>query len=385
MKILVINAGSSTLKMQLLESKNFSYLFKGMVDPVNSDKTAHENALKILLQKLVSQKIIKNLGEIKAVGHRVVHGGEKYHQPVLINAEVIGTIHNLAKLAPLHNPANLAGILACRKHFPKIPQVAVFDTAFHQTIPEKTFLYALPYELYQKNKIRRYGFHGTSHSYIAKATIKLLKKKNAKIITCHLGNGSSITAIQNGKSVDTSMGFTPLEGVPMGTRSGDIDPAIIFHLLKLKKSPQQIEEMLNHESGLLGLSQRSGDVRKLFALSKKNNLAAKRTFEVFAYRIAKYIGAYTSALNGLDALTFTGGIGENAWYLRKKICNYLTHLNLKLDHARNQKNSLEISATASKIKTFVIKTNEEKMIAMETAKVVNNEVQISRLKRQSKF
>ncbi|MFO0780615.1 MAG: acetate kinase, partial [Candidatus Gracilibacteria bacterium] len=305
------------------------------------------------------------------IGHRVVHGGEQYRDSVRITPKTIATIQKLAELAPLHNPPNLKGILACKKLLKKAPQIAVFDTAFHETLPEKAFIYALPYELYTRHGIRRYGFHGTSHKYVSEQAAKILKKKNLKIVSCHLGNGSSVAAIMNGKSVDTSMGLTPLEGLPMGTRSGDIDPAIIFHLLKQhKKTPEQIETMLIKEAGLKGISGISSDVRILLSSVRKRNKRAELTFEVLCYRIAKYIGSYAAAMNGLDAIIFTAGIGEHAYYLRSDICKYLGFLGVKIDEQNNKKNALVVSAKTSTIKVLVIPTNEEEAIANETLRVL---------------
>lgn len=384
MKILVINAGSSSLKLQLFNNKG-EFVYKGLIDGIYTEKstlteqynnhefsltipsTNHEQALKIFIERLRKHEIIQNLQEITAVGHRVVHGGEVYKQATLITKKVVKKIKDLCTLAPLHNPANLQAIEACLKLLPKIPQVAVFDTAFHESIPEKAFLYALPYSFYQESGIRRYGFHGTSHHYVSKQTTKLLGKKKSKIIVCHLGNGSSITAVKNGKSIDTSMGFTPLEGLPMGTRSGDIDPAIIFHLERmLKLTNTEIEHLLLKKSGLLGVSGISSDMRSIWAETQKENPKAVRALELLAYRIAKYIGAYTAALNGLDGLVFTGGMGEKAFYLRQKVCDYFEYLGLKLEYQKNKQNLVQIHAAKSKVKVFVIPTNEEKQIAEET-------------------
>jgi len=395
MKILVINSGSSSLKFQLLDSKkSFSVLAKGNIDGINLksclfifesknkefEKTVkiktHQEALSTALKALLEFKIIKSYTEIEAVGHRIVHGGEKYTSSIKITSEVIREIKNLCSLAPLHNPANLEGIIACQKILKNTPQVAVFDTAFHQTMPEKAFLYALPYKFYTKNKIRRYGFHGTSHKYVINEAIKLLKKKNAKIISCHLGNGSSITASYNGKSVDTSMGLTPLEGIMMGTRSGTIDPAIIFHLetaLGLKMT--EISQILNKESGLKGVSQLSSDMRDIYHASLKGNTQAKLAIEMLSYQIAKYLGSYSSVLGGIHGIIFTGGLGEKAFYIRQKACDYLKFLGISLDKKKNIHPSGEncetlISDKKSKIKVFVIPTNEEKQIAIETAEIV---------------
>lgn len=385
MKILVFNAGSSSLKYQLLDSaKKFTCLSKGMVDRINlgqatftnSGETVpvkaknHTEAVALVLKHLEKIGLVDDPGDIDALGHRVVHGGEKYRNATIITPAVIKQIQKLCELAPLHNPPNLEAIRACQKIFKGIKQVAVFDTAFHQTLPEKAFLYALPLEYYKKIGIRRYGFHGTSHAYVGHQTLKLLNKKQSKIITCHMGNGSSVTAILNGKSIDTSMGFTPLEGIPMGTRSGDLDPAIVFKLMeKLKLSAQRIDQILNKESGLKGVSGLSSDMRDLHEKAGKN-AHARLAISLLAYRAAKYIGGYAAAMNGLDAVTFTAGIGENAWYLRAEICEYLTHLGVELDEGKNRENEVEISTPKSRVKIYVIPTNEEKQIAMETEKLL---------------
>ncbi|MFH1218531.1 MAG: acetate kinase [Candidatus Peregrinibacteria bacterium] len=398
MKILVINAGSSSIKSTLFEStpKALTFLAKFHVDGIGLSRCkysfksdtknlglttqikTHEAGIKLLLQTLKNTETISSYSEIKAIGHRVVHGGEKYTASTLINPQVLKAIHNLEELAPLHNPANLSAIKACKKILPKTKQVAVFDTAFHQTMPPKAFLYGLPYNLYTKHQIRRYGFHGTSHKYVTNQAVKLLKKKNLKIISCHLGNGSSITASLNGKSVDTSMGFTPLEGVMMGTRSGSIDPAIIFHLKdKLKMKPDQIEDLLNEKSGLKGFSEISQDMREIYQESKKGNRQALLTIELLSYQIAKYVGAFAAALNGLDCLIFTGGLGENAFYIREQVASYLSHLNLKLNTSKNKEITAptpltqpeKISDTHSKVQVLVIPTNEELQIAEETIKI----------------
>lgn len=397
MLILVLNSGSSSLKLQLIASKNWKCLYKGHIDgiglksckykwqtinnpgQIKTKAKTHSQAFKIGIDHLLQSQTIKSLNQIKAIGHRVVHGGEKYFKPTRITPQVIKKIKKLEELAPLHNPPNLEGILASRKLLPKTPDIAIFDTGFHHTIPEKAFLYALPYKWYKKYKIRRYGFHGTSHKYVSQQALKHLKKAK-NIITCHLGNGSSITAIKNGKSIDTSMGFTPLEGVPMGTRTGDFDPAVIYYLTDQKRLKlAEIEEILTHSSGLLGLSEISSDVRKLRdAWFKEKNKKAKRALDVFCYRIAKYIASYTATLGGLDALVFTAGIGENAWYVRKWICDYFPEI--KLNHAKNKKTDLsnpkipktthEISTKESKVKVLVIPTNEELQIAKEVYKMI---------------
>jgi acetate kinase len=386
MKILVINSGSSSLKFELFETNGkHKQLYRGIIDRIGLPNTFtvengkemgetsiknHTEAVGYALKILQKKGLINNLKDIKAVGHRVVHGGEKYKNATLITPDVLKEIKILCELAPLHNPPNLAAIHACMEHLKNTPQVAVFDTAFHQTIPEKAYLYAIPYDLYKKYGIRRYGFHGTSHSYIAGETTKLLKKKKSKIIVCHLGNGCSITAIENGKSIDTSMGFTPLEGLPMGTRCGDIDPAIVFELQEiLKIDTNEIDVLLNKESGLKGISGISSDMRDLWAKCKKNK-RAKLAISILAYRTAKYIGAYSAALRGLDAITFTAGMGEKAYYLRKEICDYLPHLGVKIDSKKNKKCALKISDANSKVKVFVMPTNEEKQIAIETAGII---------------
>jgi len=390
MKILVINSGSSSLKFQLIDSKkDFAVLAKGHIDGINLKSclfifksknksfeklvkiNTHEEALSTALKALLEFKIIKSYEEINAVGHRVVHGGEKYTSSVKITPDVIKEIKKLITLAPLHNPANLEGILACKKVLKNIPQIAVFDTAFHQTMEKKAFLYALPYKFYTKNKIRRYGFHGTSHKYVVNEAIKLLKNKNAKIISCHIGNGSSITASYKGKSVDTSMGLTPLEGIMMGTRSGTIDPAIIFHMEKaLKLKTQEINKILNNESGLKGISTISSDMRDIYHASLKGNKQAILAIELLSYQIAKYLGSYACALGGINAIIFTGGLGEKAFYVRQKSCDYLNFLGVHLNKKKNINCEKVISDSKSKIKVFVIPTNEEKQIAIETAEII---------------
>lgn len=386
MLILVINAGSSSMKFQLMDSgKNFTTLVKGIVDrlgqkeQIYSDNKGHKETTKIesysealdyILKHFIKHNVIKSFKDIKAVGHRVVHGGEAYKKPTVITPKVLKTITELSSLAPLHNPPNIEGIKACKKVLPTIPQIAVFDTSFHQTMPEKAFLYALPLELYKKHNIRRYGFHGTSHTYVLQQALKLLNKKNAKVITCHLGNGCSVTATLNGKSVDTSMGFTPLEGLMMGTRCGDIDPALPLALIKtLKTTPEKVDQLLNRESGLKGISGKYSDMRDIWATCKKDP-KSKLAMEIYCYRIAKYIGSYAAALNGVDAIAFTAGIGENAWYIRKMVCDYLTFLGLTLDKKKNLLNKPLITTPKSKVKVLVIPTNEEKEIAQETARLL---------------
>ena len=391
MKILVLNAGSSSLKFQLLNSQNLQVIFKGLIEAIGLPSSSftsefdnqiiketfpvgdHSEALKIGITKLLISKAIHDLEEITLIGHRVVHGGEIYQKSALINTKVKKDIADLAHLAPLHNPANLAGILSCEKLLPHVPQVAVFDTAFHQTMPEKAYLYGLPYELYTKHKNRRYGFHGINHKYVSQEAIKYLKKKQLpydRIISCHLGNGCSITAINKGKSVDTSMGFTPLQGLLMGTRSGDLDPAIPTELCQiLNKTPAEIETMLNKESGLKGVSGISSDLRILHQEDLLGNAHARRAIALFSYTLAKYIAAYTTILNGVDALIFTAGIGEHAYYLRQEVCQYLTHFKVHIDTQKNQANKFTIHKGSSKPKIFVIPANEELEIARETLKI----------------
>lgn len=394
MKILVINAGSSSLKASLFEhdKKALKVIAKAMIDGLGQDKCRltfksdtkniglksesknHSQAVKEVLDTLTKTNTIKDLKEISTVGQRVVHGGEKYIKSVKIDTKVIKEIEKLSNLAPLHNPINLEAIKAVQKLLPKAKQVAVFDTAFHQTMPEKAYLYGLPQEMYKKHQIRRYGFHGSNHKYVIDRTIALLKNKKAKIISCHLGNGNSITASIAGESIDTSMGFTPLEGVMMGTRSGSIDPAITFHLQhNLKMKPSEVDHMLNKESGLLGFSGISSDMRDIYEKAEKGDKQAKLAIETLAYQIAKYCGAYAAAMNGVDAITFTAGMGEKAWYLREKVIEQLAFLDFKLDKAANKKSNksegeteIEISPARSKKRIFVIQANEALQIAMET-------------------
>ncbi|MCK4859780.1 MAG: acetate kinase [Candidatus Omnitrophica bacterium] len=356
MKILVINCGSSSIKYALVNIRKSEIIVRGAIEKVGIDVRSYEVGLEIILDRLMQRPdaIIKNGKELLAVGHRVVHGGEKFTQAVLINEQIIKNIRNHFELAPLHNPPNLMGIEAAKKLLADTPQVAVFDTAFHQTMPACAYLYALPYRFYEQYGIRRYGFHGTSHKYVALEASKILNRplKKLNLITCHLGNGCSLTAIKKGKSIDTSMGFTPLEGLVMGTRCGDIDPAIVFYLMKKEGlAPEEISELLNKKSGLLGLSDISSDMRDILRASNKKNPRAKITLEIFIYRLKKYIGAYIAAMNGIDALVFTGGIGENAELIRKRI-------------------ETEISYLLKDARILVIPTNEELMIAQETAEVI---------------
>ena len=333
----------------------------------------HREALKDVLDIILAEDIINSFNEIKAIGHRAVHGGEDFKEPVIVNDKVMKKIDELSSLAPLHNPANLIGMKVCKELLSKIKQVAVFDTGFHSSMHEKAFIYGIPYTYYKKYGIRRYGFHGTSHHYVSKKAAEILNKdyKKLKIISCHLGNGSSIAAVMNGKSIDTSMGFTPLEGIVMGTRSGDIDPAIIPFLMKKEKlSVKEIDDMLNKKSGLFGISGISPDVRVLWSSEKKGNKKAGLALDILGYRIAKYIGAYIAAMNGVDAIVFTAGIGENAFYIRERVLKHFEYLGLKINKTRNKNNETIISADNSKIKAMVIPTNEELQIARETFELV---------------
>lgn len=392
MKLLVLNAGSSSLRFELFQVKGWKVLFKGHIDGIGTKAIGskgakaknHTEALSLALKTLQSKGALAHPRELLAIGHRVVHGGEKYQKPTLITPKILRDLEKLSALAPLHNPPNLEGIRACQKLLPQIPNVAVFDTAFHATLPEHAYLYGLPYELYKKHGIRKYGFHGTSHAYVSEQTIVWLKKHNlpwGKIITCHIGNGVSVTAIKNGKSIETSMGFTPLEGAVMGTRAGSFDPAILLHLMRqIKKStisPAALDHLINHESGLLGLSGVSSDVRPLWAIAQnrkhRDHKKVLRAFKIFSYRLAMIIAGYTAALGGLDALVFTAGIGENAWYLRRDICAQLAHLGIKLNSLQNR-TTVEgkqgpIHASKNSIPILVVPTHEELKIAMETEKI----------------
>lgn len=395
MKVLVINCGSSSLKYQLIDSETENVLAVGICERIGIDgrfnytpagasklvveaeMATHKEAIKMVLDALVNNEygVIKSLDEIKAVGHRVVHGGEKFSSSVVINDEVLKTIEECNELAPLHNPANLIGINACAEIMPGIPQVAVFDTAFHQTMPKKAFIYGLPYEYYEKYKVRRYGFHGTSHSFVSKETAKFLGLdiNNSKIIVCHLGNGASISAVLNGKSIDTSMGLTPLEGIVMGTRSGDIDPAIMeFIANKENLSISEVMTILNKKSGVEGISGVSSDFRDLTAAADSGNERAKIAVEVFSYQTAKYVGAYAAAMNGVDAIAFTAGIGENTAVVREQIASYLGYLGTAIDRDENAKRGVKalISTPDSKVKMCIIPTNEELAICRETVELV---------------
>ncbi len=394
MKVLVINAGSSSIKYRLYQMPTAKILAKGVVEKIGEEgsklmhrynnkshsvdvKTEnHEEAMDLILKTLVSEEVgvIKDVSEIGAVGHRVVHGGEEFTGSVVIDDDVTASIEKFADLAPLHNPPNLIGIWAARKKLPEVTQVACFDTAFHTTIPEVAYMYALPYKLYEQYRIRRYGFHGTSHRYVARRAAALLGKDkyDVNVITCHLGNGCSITAVKNGKSVDTSMGFTPLEGVVMGTRSGDMDPAILFYLGNKGYDAESLNTLCNKESGLLGISGISNDMRNLLELAQKGNQRAQLAVDIFCYRIKKYIGSYMAVLGRLNAVVFTGGIGENAYRIRAGICSGLEKTGIEIDEQKNRKTigkKGEISTESSRVKVFVIPTREEDVIAKDTYKL----------------
>ncbi len=397
MNILVINCGSSSLKYQVINSDTEQCIAKGLCErigiegsrisytPAGGEKEEtvtpmpdHTEAIRLVLEALTNPKtgVVKSLEEIGAVGHRVVHGGEKFAASTLLTDEVMAAVEECNDLAPLHNPANIIGINACRKLMPNTPMVGVFDTAFHQTMPEEAYMYGLPYEYYKKYKIRRYGFHGTSHSYVSKRAAEVLGKKyeDLKIIVCHLGNGASVSAVKNGKCVDTSMGLTPLEGLIMGTRSGDLDPAIIEFLAhKENKSIDEIMSVLNKQSGVLGLSDNlSSDFRDLEAGHNKGDENATRALKTYCYRVAKYIGSYVAAMNGVDVICFTAGIGENAPLVRRMVCEYLGYLGVAVDSEANGKRGEDvvISTPDSRTVVMVIPTNEELAIARETLRLV---------------
>ncbi|SKA92279.1 acetate kinase [Caloramator quimbayensis] len=396
MKILVVNCGSSSLKYQLINMENESLLAKGLVErigiegsvlthkPEGKDKVViehpmkdHKDAIKLVLDALTDKNhgVISDMSEISAVGHRVVHGGEKYSSSILIDDDIMKVLEECSRLAPLHNPPNLIGINACKALMPNTPMVAVFDTAFHQSMPDYAYMYALPYELYEKYGIRRYGFHGTSHRYVSKIAAEQLGKdiKDCKIITCHLGNGASVAAVLNGKSVDTSMGFTPLEGLVMGTRCGDIDPAIVTFLQdEANLSSKEVNNVMNKKSGVLGLSGVSSDFRDVEDAAAKGNKKAKLALDVFYYRVKKYIGAYAAAMGGVDAIVFTAGLGENSPEARYETCKGLEFLGVKIDEEKNKVRGklTEVSTADSKVKVYLIPTNEELMIARDTMDIV---------------
>ena len=398
MNILILNSGSSSVKYQMIEPETGTSYARGVVERIGmagamlthkphdrdevrlsgeilDHKVAIEYVLSILLSK--NHGVIKDKSEISAVGHRVVHGGEAFKGSVLINSEVVKEISRCMEYAPLHNPPNLKGIRATQALLPKIPQVAVFDTAFHQTMPGYAYMYGLPYVLYKRHGIRRYGFHGTSHLYVSERAAVMMKKPidQLRLITCHLGNGSSATAVAYGKSVDTSMGFTPLEGLLMGTRSGDLDPAIVLHIMnKEELSMHEANTMLNKHSGIQGLSGISSDMREIEEEFEQNS-RARLAHDVFCYRLKKYIGAYSAVLGGVDGIVFTGGIGENSSFVRRDVLTNMEYLGVKLDNEKNNardKSERDISAQDSKVRVLVIPTNEELVIARDTMKIVNN-------------
>ena len=396
MKILVLNSGSSSLKYQVIDTNTGEMLVKGnyervgqagafLTHKVNGEKHKfehpaknHEKAIKFVMERLTSEAygIFKSLDELDAVGHRVVHGGEKSKDAVLITEEVIKEIEATEELAPLHNPAAVLGINACKKVLPNKPMVAVFDTAFHQTISKEKYIYPIPYEYYEKYHVRKYGFHGTSHQYVANRVAELLNKdiKDLKIVNCHLGQGASVCAIKNGQSVETSMGLTPLGGIPMGTRSGDLDPSVVTFIMKKENLiPEEMENILNKESGAFGVSMVSVDFRDIEAEALAGGKHAKLALDVYHYSIAEYIAKCAVAMGGIDVLTFTAGVGEKSPYSRNEICKYLGVLGVEISGKANivKGEEAEISSATSKVKVFIIPTNEELMIAKETEKVIN--------------
>jgi len=397
MNILVINCGSSSLKYQLINSDTEEVLAKGLVERIGIDGSClthspngnekvvikenipdHNKAVKMVIEALTDgvHGVIASLDEIDAVGHRVVHGGEKFNKAVIITDEVMKDIEELSALAPLHNPANIIGINSCKENMPTKPQVAVFDTAFHQTMPAKAYMYGLPYEYYEKYKVRRYGFHGTSHDFVSKHAAELIGKKreDLKIIVCHLGNGASVSAVQNGKCVDTSMGLTPLEGLIMGTRSGDLDPAIIdFICEKEGLSADEMNSVLNKKSGIYGLSNfTSSDFRDLCDAEAEGNEYAKLALDTYCYRVAKYIGSYIMAMQGVDIIALTAGCGENNYRTRRGICDYLGYLGVEVDDdkLKIRGEDLIVSTPDSKVKVMIVPTNEELAIAKQTVELL---------------
>ncbi|MBR1635380.1 MAG: acetate kinase [Lachnospiraceae bacterium] len=395
MNVLVINCGSSSLKYQVINSDSEEVLAKGLCERIGIDgrlvyqprggekeitdapMPTHKEAVQMVLDALTNEKTgaLKSLDEIDAIGHRIVHGGEKFTASTLINDEVIATVEECNDLAPLHNPANIIGINACRELMPSVPMVGVFDTAFHQTMPKEAYMYGVPYEYYEKYKVRKYGFHGTSHSFVSKRVAEVMGKdyNSLKTIVCHLGNGASICAVDHGKSVDTSMGLSPLEGLIMGTRSGDIDPsAVEFIANKEGLDMAGILNVLNKKSGVEGISGVSSDFRDLEKAATEGNERAKLAIDMFAYRVAKYVGSYAAAMNGVDVICFTAGIGENTGFIRKKVCDRLEFLGITLDAAANDTHGeeIKISTDDSKVAVYVIPTNEELAIARETVALV---------------
>ncbi|CAH8714093.1 acetate kinase [Paenibacillus thiaminolyticus] len=402
MKILVINAGSSSLKYQLYDMTDESVLAAGRVERIGMDSSIlvhephhteeitevseildHTTAIRKVLDKLTDAEVgvLKSTDEIDAVGHRVVHGGESFKNSVLVDSEVKAEIRRLFDLAPLHNPAHMMGIKAVEANIPNVPQSVVFDTAFHQTMPEKAYMYAIPKVLYKKHKIRRYGFHGTSHDYVSKRAAELMDRplEELKIITCHIGNGASLTAVEGGISVDTSMGMTPLEGLMMGTRSGDLDPAVVpFTMMKEDLTVNEVNSMLNKHSGLLAISGVSSDMREITDGMEAGEPNSTLAFEMYTYRMRKYIGSYAAAMDGVDAVVFTAGVGENSVVIRQHVCEKLTFLGVEIDRELNKVRSKEprrISTPNSKVDVFVIPTNEELMIARDTYRLVQQSKQ----------
>jgi acetate kinase len=397
MIILVINTGSSSLKYQLLEMNKEKLLSKGLVERIGSEGSSvtytikneknkfqkdilnHTDAIKVVFDILTHSEtgVIKSISEVQAVGHRVVHAGERYSGSVLITDDVMNALEECSFFAPLHNPANIKGIKACKEVLPDTPMIGVFDTAFHQTMPDYAYMYALPYELYEKYKIRRYGFHGTSHRYVSQVAAELLGKKDSRIITCHLGNGASVCAVKNGISIDTSMGHTPTGGLIMGTRCGDIDPALVPILENVEHlTAKQIDDVMNKKSGMLGVSGISNDFRDLEDALHNGNRRAKLALEMFDYRLKKFIGEYTIVMGGLDALVFTAGIGENDPETRYEACKGMEFMGLYLDEEKNNKTRselAEISLPESKVKVYVIPTNEELMIARDTKIIIEKQ------------
>ncbi|OAA82740.1 acetate kinase [Clostridium ljungdahlii] len=397
MKILVVNCGSSSLKYQLIDMQDEEVVAKGLVERIGMDGSIlthkvngekfvteqpmedHKVAIQLVLNALVDKKhgVIKDMSEISAVGHRVLHGGKKYAASILIDENVMKAIEECIPLGPLHNPANIMGIDACKKLMPNTPMVAVFDTAFHQTMPDYAYMYAIPYDLSEKYDIRKYGFHGTSHRFVSIEAAKLLKKdpKDLKLITCHLGNGASICAVNQGKAVDTTMGLTPLAGLVMGTRCGDIDPAIIpFVMKRTGMSVDEMDTLMNKKSGILGVSGVSSDFRDVEEAANSGNDRAKLALNMYYHKVKSFIGAYVAVLNGADAIIFTAGLGENSATSRSTICKGLSYFGIKIDEEKNKKRgeALEISTPDSKIKVLVIPTNEELMIARDTKEIVEN-------------
>ncbi len=397
MKILVINAGSSSLKYQLINMADESVILKGVCERITfeggqltqktfdgrvciikQDMPTHKEAMEIVLKAMLDKEngALKSIDEIGAVGHRVLHSGEDFHSSVVIDDEVIAICEKNAELGPLHMPGNIACIKSCREVMPGVPMVAVFDTTFHSTMPAKAYMYGIPYSVYEQYKIRKYGFHGTSHKFVSEETIKLLGKKDSKIVVCHLGNGSSISAVKDGKCQDTSMGFTPLEGLVMGTRSGDIDPAAVeFLRAKLNLSPEEVVNYLNKKCGILGVSETSSDLRDLTAAAEQGNEKARLALEILAYRVKKYVGSYIAVLGGVDAIVFTGGIGEHSELIRSLVMQDMEYCGAKFDEKKNQEYSNDIgylNTDDSKVKIIVLPTNEELSIARETKNLTSN-------------